>query len=151
MTSIRPFEPADIPAVVILEEAYQPQPWTPGIFAGELATGSRSYVVAEHDSIVGYGGVMMVGEEAHLTNLLVHPDHRRKGLGSQMVRRLIETSLVRGAKHLTLEVRSDNTGAIRLYQSFGLDPIGVRPCYYRGGDALIMWARDIDQRGDQIE
>lgn len=142
--SLRPLVPSDIPAVVALEEANQPQPWTEGILEGELAADDRSYVVAEDDEIVGFGGVMVVGDEAHITNLLVAPGHRRKGIARQMMSRLVRDAVAMGARHLTLEVRTGNEAARRLYHRFGLAPVGVRPGYYQGEDALIMWAHDID-------
>ncbi len=142
--SLRPLLPSDITAVVALEEANQPQPWTEGILQDELSADDRSYVVAEDDEIVGFGGVMVVGEEAHITNLLVATGHRRKGIARRLMSRLVRDAVAMGARHLTLEVRTGNEAARRLYHRFGLAPVGVRPGYYQGEDALIMWAHDID-------
>jgi ribosomal-protein-alanine N-acetyltransferase len=145
MITVRPFEKADIPAVAALEMAGQPQPWTTGILEDELAADNRSYVVAETDVVIGYGGVMVVGEEAHITNLLVAPERRRQGIGRRILTKLVRDAIALGARHLTLEVRGDNEAARRLYHRFGLAPVGIRPGYYQGEDALIMWARDIDK------
>lgn len=142
--SLRPFQRSDIPAVAALEEAYQPLPWTPGVLADELAAENRSYLVAEADVVVGFAGVMIVDEEAHVTNLLVAEERRREGIGRRLFTRLIRDAISMGARHLTLEVRPDNEAARRLYHRFGLVPVGVRPGYYQGEDALIMWAHDID-------
>lgn len=142
--SLRPLLLSDIPAVLALEEANQPQPWTEGILQDELSADDRSYVVAEEAEIVGFGGVMVVGEEAHITNLLVAPEHRRKGIARRVMSRLVRDALTMGARHLTLEVRAGNEAARRLYHRFGLAPVGVRPGYYQGEDALVMWAHDID-------
>lgn len=142
--TLRPLGAADVPAIVALEEANQPQPWTARILEGELAATDRSYVVAEDDGIVGFGGVMVVGEEAHITNLLVAPEQRRRGIARQIMTRLIRDAVGMGGRHLTLEVRAGNEAARRLYHRFGLAPVGVRPGYYQGEDALIMWAHDID-------
>ena len=61
---------------------------------------------------------------------------------------LVRTALARGTAHLTLEVLVGNEPAIALYRRFGMAPVGVRPNYYpNGGDALIMWVRDIDTGG----
>jgi len=65
-------------------------------------------------------------------------------LGTVLLYDLVRTALARGAAHLTLEVAVGNEPAIALYRRFGLAPVGVRPNYYRDGDALIMWVRDID-------
>lgn len=144
VTTIRPFEPADIPAAVALEEANQPRPWTVGMFEDELGRDNRSYLVADVGGMAGFGGVMVIGDEAHVTNLLVSPDRRRQGIGQRLMARLVRDAVEMGACHLTLEVRSQNTAARRLYHRFGLVPVGVRPGYYDGEDALIMWAHDID-------
>ena len=143
--TVRPFEEADIPAVAALEATDQPQPWTPGILKDELAAENRSYVVAETDAVIGYGGVMVVGEEAHITNLLVSPERRRQGIARRILIKLVRDAIAMGARHLTLEVRADNEAARRLYHRFGLSPVGIRPSYYQGEDALIMWAHDIDR------
>ena len=88
---------------------------------------------------------MMLGDDAHVTNLLVAPDMRRRGFARRILIGLIDSSLESGAKNLTLEVRSKNMPAISLYRRFGLSPIGSRPGYYGDDDALIMWVYDIDQ------
>ena len=142
--TLRPLLSTDVGAVVALERENQPQPWTEGILEGELSAEDRSYVVAEDNEIVGFGGVMVVGEEAHVTNLLVAPPHRRKGIAGQILSRLVRDAVEMGARHLTLEVRADNEPARRLYHRFGFAPVGIRPGYYQGEDALIMWAHDID-------
>jgi ribosomal-protein-alanine N-acetyltransferase len=142
--SVRAFEDADVSAVLALEEASQPQPWTEGIFNDELSAENRTYLVAEDDSVVGFGGVMVIGDEAHITNLLVAPEQRGQGVGRRLMVELIQSAISEGARHLTLEVRSENDAARSLYSGLGLAPVGVRPGYYDDDDALIMWAHDID-------
>ena len=83
-------------------------------------------------------------QEAHVTNLLVAPEWRRQGVGRRILTTLIRDAVAMGARHLTLEVKGDNEAARRLYHRFGLSPVGVRPGYYQGEDALIMWSHDID-------
>jgi [ribosomal protein S18]-alanine N-acetyltransferase len=141
---IRPFARGDIEEAVALESAHQPTPWSEGIFSGELAAPDRVYLVADDDGMVGFAGVMLVGEECHVTNLLVTPERRGEGIGRQLLVALIEEAITAGAKHLTLEVRAKNLSARRLYASVGLAPVGARPGYYGDDDALIMWAHDID-------
>lgn len=142
--TIRGFEPGDIPAAVALEQANQPRPWTTGVFQDELSQGNRSYLVADEGGMAGFGGVMVVGEEAHVTNLLVSPDRRRQGIGQRLMASLVRDAVEMEARHLTLEVRASNTAARALYHHFGLVPVGFRPGYYDDEDALIMWAHDID-------
>lgn len=142
---IRRLTPADIDVLIDVETANQPVPWTKGVFRDELNADNRVYLaVIRETSLLGFGGVMVVGEEAHITNLLVSPDQRRKGYARRLVIGLIDHALEMGAKHLTLEVRSRNQPAQDLYRRFGLAPVGMRPGYYGDDDAVIMWAHDID-------
>jgi len=142
--TIREFEPGDVEAALAMEEVAQPQPWTERIFNDELSAENRTYLVADDGAVCGYGGVMLMGDEAHITNLLVAPDHRGQGIGRRLMIGLIESVIAEGARHLILEVRSENEAARSLYSRLGLAPVGVRPGYYDDGDALIMWAHDID-------
>lgn len=142
--AIRPFSNSDIDAAVDLESADRPLPWNSAVFRGELAAENRVYLVAEDAGLVGFGGVMVVGDEAHVTNLLVAPESRRTGIGSRLLAALIVASIERGARHLTLEVRSKNHAARSMYTGFGLAPVGSRKGYYGDDDALILWAHEID-------
>lgn len=142
--TLRPMTVEDVAIVSAIEAEYQPRPWSERVFREELAVGNRIYLVAEDDTILGFGGVMVVGDEAHVTNLLVGEASRRRGLGRRLIVGLIRAAVAEGARHLTLEVRTSNQPARRLYAGLGMVPVGVRPGYYDGDDALIMWAHDID-------
>jgi ribosomal-protein-alanine N-acetyltransferase len=133
-----------VPQVAELETAHQPRPWSSGVFHDELSAENRFYLVASQERIVGFAGMMVVGEEGHVTNLLVDPAHRRRGIARSLLRTLISTAVDEGARHLTLEVRKNNHAARALYASFGMAPVGIRPGYYGDDDALILWAHDID-------
>jgi ribosomal-protein-alanine N-acetyltransferase len=141
---IRPLTVDDLDRVVALEAANQPAPWSEGVFRDELAAENRVYLAADEDGVVGFGGVMLVGDEAHVTNLLVDPEWRGRGIGLELMLGLIAAGLSDGARHLTLEVRSTNEAARGLYARLGLAPVGVRQGYYGDDDALILWAHDID-------
>ena len=137
---------ADIPRVLELERATYPQPWSEGIFFDELGRSDRVYVIAERNgAMVGFGGLMLVEGDAHVTTLAVKTEVRKGGLGTRLMLQLIAAGQERGAKNLTLEVRATNEGARRLYNRFGMVAVGVRKHYYRDDDAVIMWATDIDQ------
>ncbi len=141
---IRPFTEGDIEAAVALESACQPKPWTAGVFSTELDAPDRVYLVADDKGLVGFGGLMIIGDEAHVSNLLVDPALRGQGIGRQILTSLLDRAIQGGARHLTLEVRVGNQAARGLYASVGLAPVGVRPGYFGDEDALIMWAHDID-------
>lgn len=146
---LRPLTAADLDAVARIEAASAPTPWSRQLFAGELTVSPRlrHWLVAEVDAqVVAFAGVMILDDEAHLMNIAVAPSHRRFGLGGQLLIALIDEVVDRGVRHLTLEVRVDNTAALALYRRFSLAPVGTRKDYYGPGeDALILWAHDIDE------
>ena len=122
--------------------------WSVGLWLAELRreTG-RAYAVAlVGRQVVGYGGLLIQHDDAHVTTLGVAASHRGLGIGARLLATLVRQGLAEGAQHLTLEVRAGNDPAIHLYRRFGLAPAGVRKNYYQdlGEDALIMWAHDID-------
>lgn len=143
---LRAMTDADIPAVAILESRAFSDPWSPATFAEELALENRAYVVADQSgSIVGYGGVMILDEEAHIMTIAVDPGHTRRKIGTRLMLALIDLALERGARHLTLEVRITNDAALGMYRKLGFASVGLRPNYYRDEDALVMWAVDADE------
>ena len=98
---IRPLIIEDLETVVALEAA-PPPPWSEGVFRDELAAENRIYLAADEDGVVvGFAGAMLVADEAHVTNLLVDPSWRRKGIGYELMKTLIEAAVEAGARHLT--------------------------------------------------
>lgn len=150
---IQPMGLGDLEEVLGLEERVFPSPWTRGMFLAELeASGSRYLVCRLEGELVGYGGVRVFLDEAHLMNLAVREDLRRRGIGSFILARLIREAAVLGARLMTLEVRRSNFPAISLYEKFGFRVVGVRRGYYsdNGEDALVMEVEDIDAVCDRI-
>jgi ribosomal-protein-alanine N-acetyltransferase len=154
---IRPMTPNDLEACLRIERATYPTPWTEGIFRDELAAEGRTYLVAaDAGNVVGYGGLMVVAPEAHVTTVTVDPERRGGRVGTRLMLRLARAAREAGAHSLTLEVRVSNRHAQALYQRFGMAPVGVRKRYYQDEDALIMWVHDLDRpeyqrRLDEIE
>ncbi len=143
---IRPMTEADIAACLVIEQATYPSPWTEGVFRDELAAPGRSYFVAEDEpGPVGYGGLMVVLPDAHVTSVTVDPKSRGRQIGTRLMLKLARVARDSGAQSLTLEVRFSNKPAQALYGKFGMVPVGVRKQYYRDEDALIMWVHDIDR------
>jgi [ribosomal protein S18]-alanine N-acetyltransferase len=143
--NLRPMTTADIDAALALEERVYAQAWSRQVFTDELEQPTRRYLVADVSGLLaGYGGVMLVGDEAHITTVVVDPSHRQSRIGTRLMLALIAEALGAGAKALTLEVRVSNEAAQALYRRFGMAPVGVRKRYYRDEDALIMWVHDID-------
>ena len=145
-TIIRKMSRGDIPSVAALEAEVYTQPWSPRVFFDELAMDNREYVVLTNgdSGIVGYGGLLVVDQDAHITTLAVAPEARGRQLGKRLMLALVDEALRVGARHLTLEVRLSNSSAQGLYELFGFDPVGKRKNYYKDEDALVMWATDID-------
>ena len=142
---IRAMSRSDVPTVATLERDIYPEPWSARVFFDELGHANRSYVVATVDGdILGYGGLMLVEADAHITTLSVAHGSRRRKLGTRILLSLVERAIGRGARHLTLEVRATNTDAQQLYERFGFAPVGRRKGYYAGEDAIVMWALDVD-------
>jgi ribosomal-protein-alanine N-acetyltransferase len=143
---IRPMSRSDIPAVAELESEIYDQPWSPRVFFDELAMANRRYLVAKDgaDFVLGYCGLLIVEEDAHVTTIAVAPTSRGHQLGTRLMLEMVDAALDAGTRHLTLEVRVSNDPAQKLYERFGFEPVGRRKNYYKDEDALVMWATDID-------
>ncbi|HKT37328.1 MAG TPA: ribosomal protein S18-alanine N-acetyltransferase [Ktedonobacterales bacterium] len=96
-------------------------------------------------SIVGFAGLWLMIDEAHVTTIAVHPDYRGRGLGELMLCSLVGISYEIGARHVTLEVRVSNAIAQNLYRKYGFSIAGSRRRYYSDNheDAYIMTTHDI--------
>jgi [ribosomal protein S18]-alanine N-acetyltransferase len=146
--TIEPMRHRHIGQILAIERASYPKPWSSQVFHDELDQarhGYRYYLVARRGRVViGYGGLMFAADEAHVTNLAVHPEHRRRGVASRLLLALARDAIERGSLAWTLEVRASNIAAQELYRRFGFVPAGVRARYYEGTeDAIVMWCHDI--------
>ena len=133
--------------VMAIERQLYPRPWSPNLFLSEMSESrNRCYLVARMDrEVVGYAGMICYGDEAHVTNIAVDPEHQRHKIASRLLHDVIRQAVEMGAQAVSLEVRVTNWGAQRLYGRFGFRPVGVRKNYYQeiNEDALIMWLDDI--------
>jgi ribosomal-protein-alanine N-acetyltransferase len=145
---IGPMHVDDLLQVQAIERASFTTPWPAHAYRSELETNRlASYVVARAGGqVVGYGGVWLMVDEAHITTFAVHPDWRRQGIGDRLLIALLDVALQRGAREATLEVRLSNVAARRLYEKWGFRPAGLRPRYYTDDneDALIMTTPPLD-------
>jgi ribosomal-protein-alanine N-acetyltransferase len=144
---LQPMRRRHIPQVLEIERRVYPRPWTMTLFLSEIVQRStRFYIVARvRRRVVGYAGLMVFGDEAHVTNIAVDPDVHRRKVASRLLFALITEARRRGATACTLEVRVANHAAQGLYHQFGFAPVGIRKNYYAetGEDALIMWAEGL--------
>lgn len=133
--------------VMAIERQVYPRPWSPNLFLSEMSESrNRCYLVARIDrEVVGYGGLICYGDEAHVTNVAVDPLQHRRKIGSRILHDLVLAAVDMGADAVSLEVRVTNWAAQRLYGRFGFRPVGVRKNYYQeiNEDALIMWLDDV--------
>ena len=122
-----------------------------GVQAGEVG-GSENVEAAGAEAqdpveipdpeIMGYVGLWLIAGEGHITNVAVHPDHRRGGVAKVLLKLILDACEEQGIKDVTLEVRPSNEAALGLYRGFGFKEEGRRPKYYENGeDALILWRR----------
>lgn len=129
--------------VLEIEALSFPMPWSRQSFEFELTENEFAYYIVAlvNQQVVGYAGAWLVLDEAHITNVAVHPDFRGKKIGRLLMTELIRRVLVKGALKMTLEVRLSNHIAQKLYQSLGFEPMGRRRRYYSDNneDAIIMW------------
>lgn len=140
--STRAMQQSDVPAVVAIERESYKFPWSEGIFRDCVRVGYCCRVVECDDRLIGYGVLSMGAGEAHLLNVCVRDDYRTRGIGGRLLDQLFAEARAGGAKELFLEVRPTNTAAIRLYQTIGFTPVGLRRGYYQAEngreDAIVM-------------
>jgi ribosomal-protein-alanine N-acetyltransferase len=133
--------------VMAIERQVYPRPWSPNLFLSEMSElRNRTYLVAKiAKEVVGYGGIMCYGDEAHVTTIAVDPAHHRKKIGTRLLYDLVQEAIRLGAQAVSLEVRVSNWGAQRLYSQYGFRPVGIRKNYYQetGEDAVVMWSDNI--------
>ena len=132
----------DLDEVLEIERASFTMPWSRGAFLYEMERNrvARCWVTRESRSVVGYLCLWEIVDEVHITNVAVHPSHRRRGIGRSMLAGVIEDARRRAVRVVALEVRPSNFEARMLYESFGFRVVGRRRGYYwdTGEDALVM-------------
>ena len=146
--SIVPMQRRHVRAVMAIEQRVYPTPWTSTLFMSELALpSSRVYLVAKMGrTVVGYAGIMMATDEAHVTTIAVDPEWHRQHVATRLLLALAREAIDRNYAALTLEVRLSSRGAQAMYRRFGLTAEGARKDYYSRPteDAIVMWVRGID-------
>jgi ribosomal-protein-alanine N-acetyltransferase len=133
----------DLDDVLKVEASCFKNSWSRYAFLSELTENklSRYIIVKIGEKLVGYAGMWLVFDEAHVTNIGLLPEYRGFGIGELLMRYLINLALKNGAEKMTLEVRKTNYIAQNLYSKLGFEPSGIRKGYYMDDheDAIIMW------------
>ena len=139
---IRELTPADLPAIVAIEQATFTLPWQANVFMTLLTKHEAlclGYVL--EGRLIAYLVADMFVDVWHIMNLAVHPSYRRRHVASDLLEEYFEITEGEAHRGNTLEVRVSNEPAIELYRSYGFIATGVRKGYYSDNreDALIMW------------
>lgn len=145
---------ADLDAVVEIEQRSSPSPWPAQLFLEDL---SRDWAFIDlarrrdpggRSRVLGFANYWLVHDELHLLNLATHPDHRRQGIGTRLMRHLAGVAQARGCRYITLEVRRSNHAAQALYRAQAFQPVGVRARYYSDGEDAIVMTSTLAARPD---
>lgn len=140
----RRMELSDIDRILEIEKLSFTAPWSREAFEGELTKNhfARYLVVEVDDEVMGHAGMWLIMDEAHITNIAIHPSCRGRKLGENLLLQMMTLAVWNGAERMTLEVRVSNQTAQNLYKKLGFVSAGIRRGYYsdNGEDAMIMWA-----------
>lgn len=135
----------DIDQIVHIERKSFTVPWPKEAFYQDILTNRYALylLMEEKDVVIGYCGVWIVLDEAHITNIAVLPEYRGKKLGERLLKKMMEIAREAGAETMTLEVRVSNIPARSLYKKLGFQEGGIRKNYYTDNqeDALVMWVK----------
>lgn len=136
---------SDLPAIVTIElESFRSDPWPRESFESFIDRSGVTFIVAEdparRGTVAGYGVLIQAADEAEVLNLAVSAGSRGKGLGSALLRSLLESAEREGVRQVYLEVRESNAAARALYGAHGFVEVGRRRGYYQRPveDALIL-------------
>ena len=134
----------DLPEIVAIETASFETPWSETLFYNEICKAiAVSRVARINGRVAGYLCANMIIDEGHILNLAVHPDHRRFGVASRLLKHMIDDMRARDCRSIFLEVRASNENALKMYERFGFTLLGTRKAYYVSPveDAVVMVLR----------
>jgi ribosomal-protein-alanine N-acetyltransferase len=140
--AVRPLRLADLAEVEAIEQRAYRTPWSRSMFASELAKSTSICLGAfEGEQLVGYVINSRYVDAWHVMNVAVDPAYQRRGIATTLLEHLFELTADDERRGYTLEVRTSNADAIRLYEKLGFERRGTRRGYYTDNreDALIMW------------
>lgn len=144
MIVYRKMRAEDVPFISRLEEETFSMPWSADSFLQMIEKEDTAYFVAEENGqLLGGCGLLLIAGEGNITNVVVSPGARRRGVATGLLTYLISEGDRAGLTAYTLEVRVSNAAAIGLYEKLGFVSEGIRPNFYEKPteDAMIMWKR----------
>ncbi|MBR0138829.1 MAG: ribosomal protein S18-alanine N-acetyltransferase [Firmicutes bacterium] len=137
---------SDIDALAELEKLCFPVPWSWESIARSIteSKNSRFYLAETEGKIVACVSCWLLPPyECQLGNVAVHPEYRRRGIATLLLKAMLADCEALGIMDTTLEVRESNKAARALYEGLGFESEGIRKGYYQGReDAVIMWRRE---------
>ena len=139
---MRPMRREDVKRVHELEKICFITPWSYDSLMAEMKNKLAHYEVAElGGEVIGYAGMRVYFGEAHITNVAIAPEYRRKGYARRLMKHMMRVAIANDADCMTLEVREHNEPAKALYAELGFVKAGERKRYYTdtGESAYIMW------------
>lgn len=119
-------------------------PWSRESFKKEIDNPIAFYFVAQNEGqVLGYGGMWWSFDTCEITNIAVHPNFRRHGIGKNVLLKLIDECKELEVKYLNLEVRKSNESARSLYIKSGFMEVGLRKGYYSNGEDAVLMTKEI--------
>ena len=137
---------SDVERVMEIERESFATPWSESAYLTEISNQSGFYVTAKlGEEVVGYAGMWIIMDEAHITTLAVDSRYRGRKFGERLLVAILDESMARGLRRATLEVRRSNRAAQKLYEKYSFETVAVRRGYYANNreDALVMWINDM--------
>jgi [ribosomal protein S18]-alanine N-acetyltransferase len=127
------------------EAAGTESPASAGILGALRRVVGGSEPSAPSEYLLGFIGLWLMVNEAHIVTVAVREQYRRSGIGERLLIAAIELAMDADQEVVTLEVRASNDSAIRMYEKYGFSRVGLRKRYYTDNneDAAIMTTPDI--------
>lgn len=157
--AIKLLTPSQVSEIVALDRICLGGLWTEEGYLREIASDKSTLITLNltldlsdpegnnQSQMIGMACLWSIVDEAHITLLGIHPEHRQQGLGQLLLLILLKDAIARQLERATLEVNEHNLGAINLYQKYGFQVAGTRKNYYQpaGDDALVLWLKGLQQ------
>ncbi|MDZ5253116.1 ribosomal protein S18-alanine N-acetyltransferase [Clostridium sp. LIBA-8841] len=143
---IEPMNSSHIEGVFEVSKLSLTEAWNIESIENELSNKLAKYLVAlDENKVIGFLGMWVVFGEGDITNIAVHPEYRKQGIGNLLMDNLITLCKENNINSLTLEVRESNLPAQNLYKKHGFKEEGIRKNFYHNPkeNAIIMWRHNI--------
>lgn len=138
---VRKMTEEDLDRVMVIEKEAFALPWSRESYLSELKNSFAVYLVCDVEGeVAGYGGIWVVFEQAHITNVAISQDYHLRGLGKSLMLELEKVARQKKATHILLEVRPSNLAARTMYKKLGFVDMSIRKAYYSDNkeDAIVM-------------